>query len=241
MSHITAADVTAIVSHADTIRTYARNAVALHTDAIRTELEIFDAVKKNDPVAFARRCLLSAVLSNQAELRGNLRYAYALSHYLDAGVSPNLETLRKQTRFNGMNSSVRYALAAYDAIKHTDVTTWTPADFMTLTGVGPKIARWAIAPFNPDARCITLDRHMIAFMCDIAGIGKRSAFKVLTRKSGKHCPEYDALEQMFLSIADDLNVSPFVLQWSVWNEWRHSGQHASHVELVGIDPDEFNA
>lgn len=237
MSNITGADVTAIVAQYDTIRAYAQRAVELHRDAIMREYAMFDAYRARNSQHFAVLCAVSAVLSNQAELRGNLRYAYELVNSLDVKTSVDFTALRKRSKYNGMNASVKYALAAYDIVSGQDITQWLPVDFLQLTGIGPKIARWAIAPFNPAARCITLDRHMIAYMCDVSGIGKRTAFKVNKRKAGKFCAEYDALEQMFLDIADELGELPFTVQWAVWNEWRHAGEHATHVELIGIDPD----
>jgi hypothetical protein len=34
-----------------------------------------------------------------------------------------------------------------------------------------------------------------------------------------------------VSIAEELGVPPLVMQWAMWNEFRHAGTHASHAAL----------
>jgi hypothetical protein len=44
---------------------------------------------------------------------------------------------------------------------------------------------------------------------------------------------YKAVMNMMITIADELDVSPFMLQWSLWNYYRNN-THETHLPIFGL-------
>ncbi len=91
-----------------------------------------------------------------------------------------------------------------------DLATCTVADLEAVPGVGPKTAHMFLLKTRPGARYAALDRHVLAWL-------RRQGHDVpLSTPTG---PRYRAVEVLFLSIADTLDLDPAALDYAIWDTY----------------------
>ena len=70
-----------------------------------------------------------------------------------------------------------------------------------------------------NARCAALDTHVLKYLRD-------KGVPDVPRQTPAAGPTYERLEQAFLGFADDVGVSPAILDISVWEDYRNRGRAA---------------
>lgn len=103
------------------------------------------------------------------------------------------------------------------------------AELQNFAGIGPKVASMATALNDEHARVFTLDTWMFGATMELnVCYTKRQKQKYAIGDKA-----YAQLVELYLSIADELHVSPFMLQWSVWC-YRRGNKHETHLPIFGI-------
>ena len=91
-----------------------------------------------------------------------------------------------------------------------DLTTCSVQDLEAIHGVGAKTARYFILHTRPNQRIAVLDTHVLAHMRDL-GLTERK----VTPAPG---PLYSELENQFLLLADQSNMSVADFDLMIWNQ-----------------------
>jgi endonuclease III len=96
-----------------------------------------------------------------------------------------------------------------------DLRTCSVEELEAIPWIGPKTARCFIVHSRENARYACLDTHVLKYL-RVRGIEAPMS----TPASGK---QYRRLEQIFLSMADDENMTPAQLDLKIWNSYSKSG------------------
>ena len=239
-----------IVAARSAIRDFAENALAIHADSIQSELSDFDTARDADANSWAKLTIIKAILSPGANLDKNISLAKVLHARMLAGWKPSTEMFidaNNKARCVGyddidpIRASVKYGARNGDNITHlclawqtisgitAESMTWEGLtalyDANLLPGMGSKVRSWALALYDANNPVCTLDVHMLRGMLRLAGLEHGAD------SYGAKGAAYDVLATMMVSIAEELGVAPLLMQWAMWNEFRHAGEHASHAGL----------
>lgn len=104
---------------------------------------------------------------------------------------------------------VKTAKAFEDLVNsNIDLRTCQPVDLESIHGIGPKTARFFIIWTRPDANCAALDVHVLRWLRNQGHAVPKS-----TPPAGR---TYDRIEQIFLSEAQKLGVTPRQLDEAIW-------------------------
>jgi len=242
MATITLKNVLRIVENRAIVAELFRDAVAIHADAINAETSTFDTVRANDSEYWARLTMIKAILSPGCNLDKNISAAHVIHAAMMAGlqaptfddIKELLATVAYGTAAYGNN--VRALIGSWQTIRNANesIMTWDGLQALSeakvLFGQGDKARSWNLALYDASSAVITLDRHMLRGIATACGITVAAGDLSI----GK--PAYAMLVTLILDIlAVELNgaYSPLCAQWSLWNEIRHPGVHASHIALAG--------
>lgn len=127
----------------------------------------------------------------------------------------DLPILMKSFGFGCYNLKAKGMLQA--AGRLFELKTCTVEDLEDVIGIGMKTARYFILHTRKNARVACLDTHVLRWLADYSGL-----------EVPKHTPtrkRYLELEQVFLKVAEILNITPADLDLRIWNKSR-----GSHVE-----------
>lgn len=103
-----------------------------------------------------------------------------------------------------------------------DPRSWSLATLETVSGIGPKTARWFYLLINPGARVAALDTHVLKFLRDNGADAPK-----ITPPAGR---KYYILERAFVEYAERLDVMPRDLDFFVWTVYRNGG----HITLPEV-------
>lgn len=110
----------------------------------------------------------------------------------------------KLGQFNKINK-------AFSQIIELDVFKCTVSELESITGIGPKTARFYLLHSRPKQRIAVLDTHILKWL--------RHELKVNTPKSTPSSKRYLDLEKVFLSHCDDNHLDPATLDLEIWNRY----------------------
>jgi thermostable 8-oxoguanine DNA glycosylase len=128
----------------------------------------------------------------------------------------DLPTLMKSFGFGCYNIKAKGFFEA--AVSKLNLKTCSVEKLEALYGVGPKTARYFILHTRENARVACLDTHVLKWLSYYTG------YKV--PKSTPSKKKYLELEQIFLKIADVMNISPADLDLKIWNKQRGSDEES---------------
>jgi len=97
-----------------------------------------------------------------------------------------------------------------------DITTAGPDDLETITGVGPKTARFFLLHSRKDVEVAVIDTHMVKY---VAALGHRIPNGVPTGK------EYYRLERIVIDRAREVGMSLHEFDLAVWSHYASGGVH----------------
>lgn len=211
----------------DAIRDEARHAIALFGTEVSAEIEKYETLPANDRAA---RVAIFALLSAQGDFGPNCdAIAPILAYLRGGGTDPNvIHTLLAGVRY-GCRSMAKCENAAALA-DFVNTSEHVDRDFLYrhMRGFGLKTSAMAAALFDHRARVITLDSWMLNGIAGLRTTNRMNKYAVTYNDAA-----YKAIETLLLTIADDLNVPPFTLQWCMWNMYR-GGTHESHLRIFGL-------
>jgi hypothetical protein len=218
------------------IAEFARNAVEIHADSVRSEVSGFDTLRDADANSWAKLTIIKAILSPGANLDKNITLAKVLHAKMLAGWVPlcydDVEPIRADCKYGARSgANITHLVAAWQTIRTIDADSMNYEALTALNeanllpGMGSKVRSWAIALYDADSEVCTLDVHMLRGMLRLAGMPHDAD------SYGAKGAAYEILAAMMVSIAEELGVPPLVMQWAMWNEFRHAGTHASHAAL----------
>lgn len=236
MANITIKDMAVIESYRDVIAAAMRRAVSLHRDSVMLEVEAFDTARTADAERWAQLTIIKSILSPGAKLDANIALARMLTDALRDGNAlhtyDDAETYRAACKYGGrsVGTNIVNALTAWSHVRTnaTAAMSWealaTLNNGRALRGHALKTRSWTLALYNAENRVYTLDVHMIRGLARLCNIDRDNVTDAA----------YNQLASFMLSIHDDVcsELPPLVSQWSLWNEFRHAGMHASHIALA---------
>lgn len=212
-----------ILSRHDIIMNDAIEALYVHGDAVREELDIIATIPA---IVRSRRAATFAILSPQCAFEANVRAVRTLTYGLRDGFTDTaiLYALRDDGHYmNNLRKVAQYRKSSH--VMFGDLSDYTYATLTRCAGYGPKTASMALALHNERARVMTLDTWMIAGMLGENTATSRNAITYTLTNAA-----YRRAADMLLSIADTLNVTPFHLQWSLWCYYR-GNKFQSHLAI----------
>lgn len=98
-----------------------------------------------------------------------------------------------------------------------DLRTCSPAELEEIPGFGMKTSRFFILHTRPNAQVACLDTHILNWL---------SYYTSYDVKKSPSKNKYLELEQVFLKIADSMNVSPADLDLKIWNKQRGTDEES---------------
>ena len=128
----------------------------------------------------------------------------------------NLSAVMKEFGFGCYNIKSRGFEEAVNS--GLDLKTCTVDDLEAIYGIGMKSARYFILHTRKNARVACLDTHVLKWLSYYTGYEVPS--HTPTRK------KYLALEQIFLKIAEVMNISPADLDLKIWNKQRGTDEES---------------
>lgn len=217
-----------IMSRRDAILDDVKTALMLYGENVRAELDAIATVPHDLRRASA---LAFAILSPQADFTQNVN---AVRPLIDSLLRNDDETTTLSAiRSVGycMTNAGKYSqyVRSRDLILFAQASDMTLANVSKHAGFGLKTSSMGIALYNEWARVCTLDTWMLNGFLGTAASGKDKNANTYTASG----PAYHAIADMFLSIADELNVSPFLAQWATWCYYRGKG-FDSHLAIFGL-------
>lgn len=118
-------------------------------------------------------------------------------------------TLNIKLRLAGTGNYLKM-MKCLPALTKLNPETCTLEELEEVHGVGPKTARFFLLWTRPGVRLAALDTHILAWLRE-QGIDAPKA----TPPAGER---YKHLERIFISYADDLNMTPRELDYKIWSE-----------------------
>lgn len=219
---------TTIMSRRDIIKDDAIAAIAAHGEDVRTQL---DAIGGLDHHTRATRAASFAIMSPQADFSDNVRAVPTLLDLLRNRATPQ--------RIVDALASVGYKMCYVSkAQQYSDsrsiILDAAPSDInyvnvQTYQGFGQKTASMFCALYDQWQPVCTLDTWMLNGFLGTAATGHKKN-KCTYTASG---PAYDDIAAMAVEIAAELNVSPFLMQWSLWTYYRGTATD-NHLPIFGI-------
>lgn len=216
-----------IMARRDIIKADAIAALAEYGERVNNELDIIAAL---DHDTRARRAASFAILSPQADFGDNVRAVPILIRSLRnlrtpiAIVDDLREVGYKMTYEKKAAQYIKSRALILDA-RPQDITL---ENVMTYCGFAEKTSSMFCALYNQWSRVITLDTWMLNGLLGTAATGKKKNPNTFTAEK----QAYHDIAGMLLGIADELNVSPFLLQWTLWCYYR--GAFDSHLPIFGV-------
>ena len=110
-----------------------------------------------------------------------------------------------------------------------DLRTCTPEELEAVSGIGMKTSRFFILHTRRNARVACLDTHVLRWL---RNIGCENIPKNTPSKKA-----YLRIEQMFLSLADELQIDPAKVDLTVWNLQRGTYDKQVVGKCKGLDAD----
>lgn len=217
-----------ILARRDIIKADAVAALAAHGEDVRTQLNAIGGLSHHTR---ATRALAFAILSPQADFERNIRAVPVLIDALHNHA--NADVILSRLRAVGYTMTNTAKVAQYLASRAL-ILDAAPSDVnyrnvLAHKGFGQKTASMAVALYDQHAPVITLDTWMLSGLLGVAATGKRKNANTYTAKG----PAYDDIAAMMLEIAAELNVSPFLLQWSLWTFYRGTDTD-NHLPIFGM-------
>jgi hypothetical protein len=216
-----------IMQRRDTIRQDAVTALATYGAQVNAEL---DAIATLPHDVRATRAASFAILSPQADFDDNVRAVPVLLDCLRNHATP----LRIVDALRDVGYKMTYEQKASQYIASRDLILDARPQDVTLThvtshlGFAEKTGSMFCALYNQWSPVITLDTWMLSGLLGVANTGGKKNANTYTA-SGQG---YHDIAGMLLDMAEELNVSPFLLQWSLWCHYR--GFFSSHLPIFGI-------
>jgi hypothetical protein len=201
------------------------SSVAVHGESVMHEITQIIAHRERDRVSYAQLCAIKSIMSVGARLEYNIDAALKIHYAMRQGFRPrdrfDLKPFLAHYGTLSYAANCKNLIASWDEILELDgsVPTW---DERPMYGQGDKVRAWNIALFDPYADVFTLDRHMLRGIFGNDKTPKHSEYKEVMQ----------ALIALHRRIFGD-NAPPLMSQWSMWNEYRHKGIHASHLAILG--------
>lgn len=200
---------------------------------VMREYPAFIAARSTDSVAYARHCVVMALLSPQLTFRQNLELAQNV-----AAEFTTLDTLAdvhrvmfittrdgRRARFNGW---INKAETLYRALPYLrtirNAADVTRDSLIALHGIGPKVAAFALHLIDWNAPVFTLDVHMLRLFSQLAGLPIAANMQITPAA-------YRVLESGLVEYvrAAFPQYPVFAVQWSLWN--CVLGYHVNHENL----------
>lgn len=190
-----------------------------------SEVIQFSDERKKDRNAFARRCILFAILSPQTYFDKNtLALQKLLEVWNDEPDISQIQDAVGDVLYH--KTKARNIYAVYDLLNTEGLDEWsTYENILTIKGMGRKTSSFAMALIDANAPVFTLDVHML----------RSIVWAVL----GKHVnpsitpASYVRLQDIMVRWTKTNGlISPFVAQWSIWNMWGFN-RHVSHLGIIG--------
>lgn len=212
--------------HRDTLKSLIRDAIALWGDIVNQECHAIAAHAANNRPLWARFVVMKGILSNGALLGSNIVLARMLRDAIESGrvirTHKDCEDIREASRYGArsVNTNIDNALFAYNDMRERGAVSIDTR----YRGMGPKIMSWAAVLDDYTTRTYTLDAHMVGNIATILDLDT----KVIANAA------YPKLAALMLELHDEVcpQYAPLVSQWSLWNEFRHAGKHASHLDIL---------
>lgn len=132
--------------------------------------------------------------------------------------SHNLEDLMRRIGFGCQKAKARCIRELIS--KDFDLATCSVDQLESIHNIGPKTARCFIIHTRKDARHAGLDTHCLKWLSSLG-------YKV--PKSTPTGKVYKELEEVFLNLADKLNMSPAVLDLAVWNAYSKGEEYRLNI------------
>lgn len=114
-------------------------------------------------------------------------------------------------------------IKAFAQVLKLDVFNCTIADLESITGIGPKTARFFILHSRPNQKVAVLDTYILKWLREEQGIHN-------TPKSTPDSKTYLVLEQFFLIYCETYNVSPATLDLEIWNKYSSKRKNKTEDE-----------
>jgi endonuclease III len=217
-----------------------------NSEPVLDEVRALREYREAQPTDYARRIVIMAMLSAQTDFAENLycmrRIVEEFSvvcqmnnapYYTGADLAEKVATLLIAP-YRGTGNMRRinfYKTKAANIVKMLPWLCQLTPDQMTLEnlnrlpGVGPKVAAFTMALWNPRSPVFTLDAWMMRLTASI--LGKDARIKPAFTAEGYALVEGDWLAWCHRVLPD---MAPFVIQWTLWNGC--FGYHRSHLDII---------
>lgn len=226
-----------ITRERETIVRFIDNALALHADKIMTEIVAFDTCRAHNATLWAQLANIKSITSPGVKLDTNIAFARDMIAAWNTGrdmrAYDDAEDIRARVRYGGrsVGANINNACAMWNGsvatMSHADMTwetlaTWN--DGKAYSGHALKTRSWSLAVYDARSRVFTLDVHMLRGLASMARMMCANISDAA----------YLKLAAFMLDICDTEfpQYPPLVVQWAMWNEFRHAGKHASHIALA---------
>lgn len=209
---------------------------------VEDEVSQLARAKGQDPINYARRVTIMALLSAQVNFAENLyctrRIIQLYAAICDMADDPDrclafVESLLsapykghgKTRKINGYRTKARNIVKALPFLCTLTPEQMTLENLNRLSGVGPKVAAFTVALWDASAPVFTLDVWMLRLTASLLGMDVR--FKASLTPEGYALVEGSWLAWQRRHLPD---LPPFVVQWSIWNGV--FGYHRSHLDII---------
>lgn len=221
------------------VSTYARSEelaqwVKDNCTEVKAELYDFQVYKYRNPIDFARRVVVMAILSAQVNFEENLYVMrQVMNHFDDLVDETDIESYLvapyrghgNMRKINGYRTKAKYLAEALPWLRTITPDDMTLESVRSLKGVGPKIAAFSMALWDASLPVFTIDAWMVRVSAVLSGQNPR-----INPTLSEH--GYSLIEGDWLAWCRTWlpNLPPFLVQWTVWNGC--FGTHKSHLGII---------
>lgn len=219
-----------LIDNVDVMVNTIEHALSLHAENVKREVDTIAAFKAQSSDYYATFCAVKAILSAGMKLDANISAAHAIASAMmldDTAMSwDDVDCIIRRAAPScgsvSYGASVRAIAEQWNMLASLTAHDMTWNTLRNVKGLAHKTTSWALALWNANNNVFTLDRWMLR---GISGVNDITTI---------NDTEYDLLANIMLDIVNEYfpTYAPLVVQWSLWNEYRHAGQHASHIAIA---------
>lgn len=221
MSDFSLSHVALVMRNETDVLNVIRTAIAQFGADIVAELATISSI---DAAERARSSVVFSIMSPRCPFAKNVAVTPVLIRAILRNASQ--KELEAIIRSHGIGLASQKSLrlfAASQFVREIDENV-TREQLLAVVGISYKVSAMTLALLDQNAQVFTLDTHMVKGFCRIAGVEE---MRGITDSA------YVALETWILGIVRELNVSPFLAQWAMWNLWK-GDSHESHLAIFGL-------